>query len=246
MRAAQLAAVLAVLPGLAFAETVRAYGPGGPLPAMKEAAVAFNAAHPGTTVEVTAGPTQTWIEKAKADADVVFSGSETMMTDFQAAMGDRIDRVAVRPLYLRAAAILVRPGNPKNIKGIADLLQPGHRVLVVNGAGQQGLWEDVAGRTGRIEDVRAFRANIAGFAPNSAAAHDAWTRDPTLDAWLIWTIWQVANPALADQVAVEPERAVFRDAGVALTKAGGAKSEARAFAAFLEGPEGRRIFARWG
>ena len=65
----------------------------------------------------------------------------------------------MHPLFLRPATILVRPGNPGHITGVADLLKPGHRVLVVNGAGQQGLWEDVAGRLGdpmRLSDVQAW------------------------------------------------------------------------------------------
>lgn len=67
------------------AEAIHVYGPGGPMPAMKEAATAFGTAH-GVTVDVTAGPTPTWIERAKTDADVIFSGSETMMTDLIGAL----------------------------------------------------------------------------------------------------------------------------------------------------------------
>jgi len=230
----------------AHAETVRVYGPGGPLPAMKEAVAAFNAAHTGTTVEITAGPTPAWIEKAKADADVIYSGSEVMMTDFANALGDKLDASTAMPLYLRSTSILVRPGNPKGIKGVADLLKPGHRILVVNGSGQQGLWEDVVGRLGKIESVRAFRSNIVSYASNSAVARDAWTKDTSIDAWLIWGIWQVSNPALADQVAVEPEYTIYRDTGVALTKAGAQKPEAKAFATYLATPEAGRIFAKWG
>ena len=230
----------------AQAGTVRVYGPGGPLPAMKEAVAAFNAAHPGTMVEITAGPTPAWIEKARADADVIYSGSEVMMADFASALGDKLDASAAVPLYLRSTAVLVRPGNPKGIKGVADLLKPGHRILVVNGSGQQGLWEDVAGRLGKIESVRAFRSNIVSYASNSAVAKDTWTRDASVDAWLIWGIWQVSNPALADQVAVEPEYNIYRDTGVALTKTGAQKPEAKAFAAYLASPEAGRIFAKWG
>ena len=244
---AAFTAVLALsAPHLAVAaETIHVYGPGGPMPAMKEAAAAFGTSQ-GVTVEVTAGPTPTWLEKAKTDADVVFSGSETMMTDFIGALGDRIDPATVRPLYLRAAAVLVRPGNPGHITGIKDLMKPGHRVLVVNGAGQNGLWEDVAGRLGDIGSVKSFRSNVVTYAANSALARQAWTTDPTLDAWLIWTIWQVSNPTLADQVAIEPEYRVYRDTGVALTHKGAQSAEAKAFAEYLEGPDAARIFAKWG
>ena len=238
--------------GIAFAsagtahasETLHVYGPGGPFPAMKEAAAVFGHAH-GIDVEVTAGPTPKWIGQAKRDGDLIFSGSEVMMSDFITALPD-IDPASVQPLYLRPAAILVRPGNPGHIKGIADLLKPGHRILVVNGAGQQGLWEDVAGRLGSLDSVRAFRANIAVVAGNSAQARQAWLSDPKLDAWLIWTIWQRANPKLADQVAVEQPYAIYRDTGIALTKRGEAKPEAKQFSAFLASPEGAAIFAKWG
>jgi accessory colonization factor AcfC len=240
--AAGFAMTLAV-PAFA-AETLHVYGPGGPLPAMKEAASVFGHGH-GVEVEVTAGPMPKWIDSAKQNADLIFSGSEVMMSDFIAAMPD-IDPKTVAPLYLRASAILVRPGNPDHISGIADLLKPGHRILVVNGAGQQGLWEDVAGRLGDIDSVRAFRANIATVTKNSAEARTAWTEGNSLDAWLIWTIWQKANPTLADQVAVEPSYAIFRDTGVALTKRGETRPEPKQFVAFLRSAEGAAIFRKWG
>ena len=225
-------------------QTLHIYGPGGPLPAMKAAAAAFGGAH-GVEIEVTAGPTPTWINAAKSDADMIFSGSEAMMSDFLTAL-PQIDPATVQPLYLRAAAILVRPGNPDHITGLADLLKPGRRILVVNGAGQQGLWEDVAGRLGSIDDVRAFRSNIAKVAGNSALARQAWIEDKSLDAWLIWTIWQKANPSLADEVAITGDRAIYRDTGIALTVRGEQRGEAKQFAAFLASPQGAAIFAKWG
>lgn len=238
------AAMIAAVAQAQATEPLRIFGPGGPLPAMREAAEAFSHTH-GTAVQVTAGPTPSWIDRARADADLVFSGSEVMMSDFIAAMPE-IDPASVMPLYLRPAAILVRPGNPGRISGVADLLRPGHRILVVNGAGQQGLWEDVAGRLGDIASLRAFRSNIAVVAKNSAEARQAWMQDASLDAWLIWNIWQVANPTLADTVPVEPEYRIYRDTGIALTRRGTTRPEAQQFAEFLAGPEGARIFARWG
>lgn len=244
-----LAAVVVGLTGLAgiahAAETLMVYGPGGPAPAMKDAAAAFEK-KTGTKVTITAGPTPQWLEQAKADADVVYGGSENMMTDFVGAMEGRIDAAEVRPMYLRPYAILVRPGNPKKIGGVRDLLKPGVRILVVNGAGQTGAWEDMAGRRGKIETVRALRKNIAGYSKNSAEAKQTWTADPSLDAWLIWNIWEVANPDLADVVEIEPEYAIYRDANVVLTARGKTRPAAAQFVEFLFSPEGARIFRKWG
>src|SRR3546814_16594554 len=99
----------------AQASTVRAYGPGGPAPAMKEAAAAFKA-RTGVNVVVTAGPTPQWIDAARGNADVMFSGAETMMTDFVKAMHGAVDEKTLAPLYLRASHLPVRPGHPRSDK----------------------------------------------------------------------------------------------------------------------------------
>jgi accessory colonization factor AcfC len=243
------ALLLALLAGIALSahaqSILRVYGPGGPAPAMKEAAAAFEK-ESGVKVEVTAGPTPQWIGQAKADADVIYSGSETMMSDFVQAMEGRIADADVQPLYLRPMAILVRPGNPRKVAGVRDLLKPGLKLLVVNGAGQTGAWEDIAGRRGEIETVRSLRRNIVAYAKNSAEARQTWTDKPEIDAWLIWNIWQVSNPTLADVVAVEPEYAIYRDTAAVLTQQGKAGTAGRRFIDFLASPKGAAIFRKWG
>ena len=247
-----LISVQVLMPVILFGQTalaatpeIHVYGPGGPLPAMKEAAEAFNKSH-NSDVIITGGPTPVWLGQAKANADVIFSGSETMMTTFVGQLDGAIDTQSVEPLYLRPAVILVRPGNPDHITGFSDLLKPGNHILVVNGAGQQGLWEDVAGRLGNINSVKAFRANIKTYAGNSAEARKAWVADKSLNAWLIWNIWQVSNPKLATVVPIEPQYEIYRDTGVALTHRGEASASAKAFVAFLQSAQGQKIFAHWG
>ncbi len=226
-------------------EAVNVYGPGGPLPAMKEAAAVFGKAH-GAAVTVTAGPTPQWLDKAKQDADVIFSGAENMMTDFIRLMEGRILEDTVEPLTLRPSVILVRPGNPKGITGIRDLLKADMKVLVVQGAGQTGLWEDIVGRTGDIAMVRAFRKNIVGYAANSAEAQAVWDTTPGIDAWIIWNIWSAKERTRTDVVEIEPDLRIYRDTGVALTREGAQKASAREFVAFLKSPEGQRIFETYG
>ncbi len=247
VRGAALVVAFAVaFPSLARAEeVVRAYGPGGPAPAMKEAAEAFSKAH-GVHVEVTAGPTDKWVTQARADADVIFSGSEYMMTDFVKAMEGRIAEETIDALYMRPSALLVRPGNPRKIHDLPDVAKPGLKVLVVQGAGQTGMWEDMAGKDGDIGLVRALRKNIVFHAPNSAAAKDYWVQHPDVDGWIIYNIWQIANPTLADQVTVSKRFVVYRDSGVALTRNGKERAVAREFVQFLRSKEGAVIFKRWG
>ncbi|GAB3628159.1 hypothetical protein PTE30175_02464 [Pandoraea terrae] len=98
-----------------------------------------------------------------------------MISDFVDATGEQLSPSAPEPLYLRPMAMLVRPGNPTRIRRFTDLLKPGVKILVVNGAGQNGVWEDVAGRLGDIRQVKALRSNIVAYAKNSAEAKKTWT-----------------------------------------------------------------------
>jgi accessory colonization factor AcfC len=212
---------------------------------MKEAAATFSKAR-GVEVEVTAGPTDGWIAKARQDADVIFSGAEYMMTDFVKAMEGRIDEASIVSLYLRPSAILVRPGNPRKVGDLPDLAKPGMKVMVVQGAGQTGMWEDMAGKQGDIRLVRDLRRNIVLHAGNSGAAKQAWIDRKEIDAWIIYNIWQVANPTLADLVPVSKDYVVYRSCGAALTQRGKERPLAKEFVAFLQSKEGAAIFRKWG
>ena len=241
-----LAFAAATATAVSAQSSINVYGPGGPAPAMQEAAKVFGATN-NVTVIVTAGPTPQWLDKAKQDADVVFSGAENMMSDFAKALPGAFELADAQPLYLRPVAILVRPGNPKRIRGLRDLLKPGVKILTVAGAGQTGLWEDVAGRTGKIEMVRAFRRNMVfPEAANSGTAKQQWTEQKDIDAWLIWNIWQVANPELAEVVKMDEPFRIYRDAGVVLTRKGTTTPLAKEFTEFLLSPAGSKIFAKWG
>ncbi len=239
------AAVVTAFIATPAAAQLKVYGPGGPAPAMREAAAQFEKST-GVDVEVVSGPTSQWVERARKDADVIFSGSDTMMTEFVRALPNALRQSDVQPLYDRPAAILVRKGNPAKIKGFRDLLRGDRNIMVVEGAGQNGLWEDLASRAGGIGFLQKLRPHIKVFAANSAEAREKWLAEPKIDAWIIWNIWQNANPAIADQVAIEPDIVVFRPMAVATTVSSDRKADAQAFTAFLASTAGSEIFRRHG
>ncbi|MBU0826029.1 MAG: extracellular solute-binding protein [Alphaproteobacteria bacterium] len=221
------------------------YGPGGPAPAMRAAALAFEK-ETGIAVEVVAGPTPTWIDRARQDADLMFSGSDRMMTEFVRLMDGKLRQSDVVPLYDRPAAILVRKGNPMAISGFRDLARGDLKLMVVEGAGQDGLWEDLASRAGGIDFLRKLRGHIKAFAPNSAAARTAWIEDPAIDAWIIWNIWQLENADIADAVAIEPDVLIYRSMAIAPVATSLKSSEVQRFATWLAGPDAQSIFTRHG
>jgi accessory colonization factor AcfC len=200
----------------------------------------------GVNVIVTAGPTSGWQNAAKGDADIFYSGAENMMTDFVSEFGTQIDQSTIDPLYVRVATILVHPGNPLKIKRFVDLTRPGVRVMIVQGSGQTGLWEDIAGRFRDVAIIRALRRNIVAFEPDTATAHQVWNSPGAPDAWIALFSEHGAHPMESDAIRLEPGLEVVRDAGIALTIAGEAKPVAVLFYKFVHSPEGLAIFKRWG
>lgn len=238
-------ATLVLSSTLARAEVLKIYGPGGPAPAVKELAAAF-AKERGVEVIVTAGPASEWLEQAKRDADLIFSGSENMMSGFVASFEGRIDESSIEPLYLRPSTILVRKGNPRRIKGLRDLARPGMKVLVTEGAGQIGMWEDAVGRSGKIALLKRFRENIVAFAANSGLARKRWIDQPEIDAWLIWNHWQINNATIADMIPVERELTIWRPMDIAMTSRGKDASAAAAFVEYLKSAKAKAVFKRQG
>jgi accessory colonization factor AcfC len=229
----------------AQSDTIRIYGPGGPYPVMREAAQVFSRTH-NAKIIIRKGPTGHWIKEARKDADIIYSGAEFMMTDFINQLNGTVDESTVQPLYLRPSGLLVRPGNPKQIHRFTDILKPGIKVEVVNGAGQTALWEGMAGKQGNIETVKQLRKNIVHYAPNSGEAKAYWIDHPDIDVWLIWNIWQIANPTIADYVPVSRKYVLYRDCGIAMTHRGKTRPEVNAFYQFIQGDKAAAIFRKWG
>jgi len=225
---------------------LRVYGPSGPAPAIREAAKAFEAAT-GKTVKVIAAPTHRWKDQAMKDADVVFSGSQFMMTDFvRKDLPGLIDLSSIQELYPRPSGILVRPGNPRQIRSIGDLAKPNTRILVVEGSGQTGLWEDVVGRAGNVDLLGKVRNNIQYYAAYSAEAKQKWNSDPSIDAWLTWTIWHKENPGSSELVNTDPESTIYRTGLIALASRSEHQSTGKEFTRFLKSAKGEEIFVKWG
>jgi accessory colonization factor AcfC len=190
-------------------EVLQIYGSEGPYPAMREAATVFSNRN-NVDVRIVGKPVEKWAAEAKTNADLVYSSAEFMMVDLVRHMEGEIEESRITPLYWRPAAILVRPGNPKHIHDFPDLLRSGVKVMVVNGSGQTGLWEDMAGRQGNFRTVRALRNNIAFFAADSTEARRTWLAEKDIDAWLTWNIWYKADPHHSTLVPVGEDYVIYR------------------------------------
>lgn len=222
--------------------TLQVYGPGGPAAPMQECAAIFSK-YRGVKVEVTAGPEAKWSAKAKRDADIIYGGAEYMLSQFAAKNPGLVDSATRTELYPRAAGILVRKGNPKGIRSLADLARPGVRLVDVTGAGQLGLWEDLAGKSGLIPGIQK---NILITVPNSAEAINQWKSLPQLDAWISYESWHLRLKDTTDLVRLPLRDRLYRGTPIALTKISKNRAQAAAFVAYLQSPAAHRVFQKWG
>lgn len=227
-------------------DTLYVYGPGGPYPAFQEAAEKFNELNPQVRVMVIKGPLKNWMSQAKSQADLFFSGSEHMMSDFVYVFQDELLPGTIYPLYFRRSGLIVRKGNPKHIVDLLDLQRPDVNIMVVNGAGLTGMWEDMVGKSGDIKAFRKVRANIVVFADNSGLAEKYWKENSSVDVWITWNIWQIPNADIADFIPVDEDYTIYRDCGIALSRKGAENPNAKLFYQFLRSEDVKEIFYKWG
>ncbi len=225
---------------------VKLYGAGGPNTAIQKVADVWEK-KTGKRVVITAGPERSWSARAQVDADILWGTSEQSMTAFLETY-KTFSSKQVEPIYIRPTIIAVKKGNPKHIQRFDDLLSPGLKIVVTESAGLAntsgtGTWEDVAGRLGRLEDIRSFRRNIVAFATGSGASLKAF-KDLDADAWITWPDWPVTHPELFDAVAIAPERQIWRDLNVVLSPL--ADPEAKAFLEFLITKEAQALMKTEG
>ncbi|MBU1232860.1 MAG: substrate-binding domain-containing protein [Proteobacteria bacterium] len=225
---------------------VRVFGPGGPHTAFIKAGKAFEA-QTGKKVEVVFGPECKWTKDAQKGADLIFGSSEQSMTAFLETY-KFVESKNVEPLYIRRTVIVAQKGNPKKINGFADLLNPGTSVIVTEGKGVYntsgtGVWEDVAGRLGSLDDVKKLRSNIVSFEKGSGASFKAFKKLGA-DAWITWIHWPIDNPQVAEYVEIEPERRIHRVTNIVISPA--ADPETNEFVSFIKSEKGAEIFASEG
>jgi accessory colonization factor AcfC len=223
--------------------TLRIYGTEGLLSApLKECAELFRRSK-GVAVTITEGIEGRWIATARQNADIVFGGSEYMMTDFMIRNRGLIDPLTRITLYCRSACILVRAGNPKEIGSMEDLTRPGIRIIEVVGAAQLGLWEDVAGILGIIPGIRA---NVVFSVRTSAEAIRQFRKNLGIDAWITYESLHYNMPEDSEIVLLPEGQRIARGTPFAVTNISRNREYALQFLDFLKSDEAHGIFQRWG
>jgi accessory colonization factor AcfC len=210
------------------------YGPGGPYLPMRECAEVFSREF-SIPVQVMKGQPDQIAGRVATDGDVYYGGAPYMMEDFIRDYPGVVDAATVRQLFPRRIGIIVRRGNPKGIRGTADLSRTGVSILDVG-----------------LENMETFRGDAPGGTKNvglhvtsGEEGFAAWTAHPGLDAWVTYRSWFVRLMDGEEFVSIDGPGGL-RGTPVALTCRTAYPVEARAFLDFLRTDTARRIFQKHG
>jgi len=223
---------------------LRLYGAGGPGLAapLKECAELFKKEQ-GIEVQFDLGPEEKWMEYAKVNADLLFPGTDSRTSLYIKQYKDLIDESSRTLLYTRGAIIVVKKGNPKQIKTIEDLAKPGIKIVDVVGAGLFSLGEDTASLKGVLEGIQK---NTVFSAVNGSGGAKKFNESPDIDAWITLEPWFAAVKSTGEIVMIPEAIRIYRHSSIAIAQHSKKKEIARKFIDFLKTEKAHAIFQKHG
>ncbi|MEZ4364926.1 MAG: molybdate ABC transporter substrate-binding protein [Kofleriaceae bacterium] len=212
-------------------------------PPTEEAAAAFERAT-GAKLELHIGGSGKMLSEMKLAerGDLYFPGSSDYMEI--AKREGLVDPSTEKQVVYLIPAINVQRGNPKGIKSLEDLAQPGLRVGIARPdtvcVGLYGV--EVLEQEGLADRVRP---NIATHA-ESCEKTAQLVALKTVDAVLGWEVFEHWDPDNIETVYLPKEKVTrIGYIPVAVSKFSKHPDVARAFIDYLIGPDGQAIYKKW-
>ncbi len=172
--------------------------------------------------------------------DLAIAGAEYLLDDGE--VRGIVQRHQRRTIAYRRSGIIVPSGNPKNIRCVEDIAKPGVRVGVSVIDCLKGLWEDITGRLGLLDEVRK---NICYYANGCISIIEA-VATGQIDAAFGWTAFEHLEPERIEIIEMPKEQQVLRGTGVGLLSFAKEPEAAKRFMDFLASPEAREFYKEYG
>ncbi len=172
--------------------------------------------------------------------DLAIAGAEYLLDDGE--VRGIVQRGQRRTIAYRGSAILVPAGNPRDIRSLEDMTQPGIRVGVSVIDCLKGVWEDVCARLDLLEGIRR---NISYYANGCVAIVEA-VAEGKVDAAFGWTAFDHLAPERITIIEMPKEEQIMRGTCVGLTTFAAQPETAIEFMNFLASPVGRACYERYG
>jgi len=167
-----------------------------------------------------------YIEKAKRDGDVVTNSEKVIV-------------------YL-VPAINVQKGNPKNIRGLKDLVRPGLNVAIANPEGVcVGAYAvEIIEQQFTPAEKAAFQRNLINYTESCEKTATAISLKMA-DAVIGWSVFEHWDAERIETVRLLKEQIPrIGYIPIAISRFTTDRAAAQAFMDFLTGPEGRAIYAK--
>ncbi len=172
--------------------------------------------------------------------DLAVGGAEYLLDDGE--VRGIVQKRQRRTIACRRSAIIVPAGNPKNIRNVKDMTKAGVRVAVSVIDCLKGLWEDVTGRLGLLDEIRQ---NICYYANGCIAIVEA-VATGQVDAAFGWTAFEHLAPERIEIIQMPEEQQVLRGTCVGLLSFSREPERAKRFMDFLASPESQKFYAEYG
>jgi len=172
--------------------------------------------------------------------DLAIGGAEYLLDDGE--IRGIVQKRQRRTIAYRTSAIIVPAGNPRNIRCVGDMAKPGVRVAVSVIDCLKGLWEDISGRLGLLDQIRR---NISYYANGCVAIVEA-VATKQVDAAFGWTAFRHLEPERIEVIEMPKEQQVLRGTGVGLLSFAKQPEAAKEFMDFLVSPESRAFYKDYG
>lgn len=237
---------LSVLAGVSFAQEIYVFAGAASKPPTEEAARVFEK-KTGVKVNLTFGGSGFVLSQMQLakKGDVYFPGSSDYM---EVAKKKRLvfPETEKNVVYL-VPAINVQKGNPKGIKSLKDLLQPGLRVAIANPDGVcVGLYAvEIIEKNMSPTEKAAFKKNLVNYTESCEKTATAISLK-AVDAVVGWSVFQYWDPERIQTVPLKKEEIPrIGYIPIAISQFTTNRPLAQSFIDFILSNEGLAIFRKY-
>jgi molybdate transport system substrate-binding protein len=233
-------------PGPSSGEELFVFAGAASKPPTEEAAKVFEA-KTGVKVYLTFGGSGFVLSQMTLakKGDIYFPGSSDYM-EIAKKKGAVFTETEKYIVYL-VPAINVRKGNPKGIKSLKDLLQPGLKVAIANPEGVcVGLYAvEIIEKNMKADEKASFKKNLINYTESCEKTATAISLKAA-DAVIGWSVFQHWDPERIQTVPLKKEEIPrIGYIPIAISKFTANRALAQNFIDFLLSNEGRAIFKKY-
>ena len=172
--------------------------------------------------------------------DLAIGGAEFLLDDGE--IQGIVQKGKRRTIAYRTSALVVAAGNPANIQSIRDITRPNIRVAISMIDCLKGLWEDITGRLGILDEVRR---NITFRASGCMAIVEA-VAEKKVDVAFGWSAFKHLDDNRIDIVELPKEQQVLRGTGVGLLSFSKKPDLATQFMDYLATTDSQKYYLEYG